>query len=97
MPFGDSDIPALLADMGVPVVIGAVSTTGLLDDLPGQEFERGRVQSRIRSVAVQTSVLPSLHIGDAITVDGTAYTIREWGPDPDSPDGAMTRIGLANA
>jgi hypothetical protein len=32
MAFRDQDIPALLADTGVPVVIGGVSGIGLLDE-----------------------------------------------------------------
>lgn len=96
--YGDADLPALFADMGVAVVAGAVTTVGLLDDLPADAFpDRARIETRRRSVLVRAAVMPALHVGDALTVDGTAYTIREWGPEADLLDGRVLRIWLKDA
>ena len=50
---------------------------------------------RYRSVLVPTPGLPLLHRDDPIRVNGTDYTIRDWGPDARTLDGLWTRIGLA--
>ncbi len=56
---------------------------------------RAAVAGRYRSVLVPTPRLPALHRDDPIRVNGTDYTIRDWGPDARTLDGLWTRIGLA--
>jgi hypothetical protein len=90
--FGDSDIPAMLADMGVPVTVGAVTAKGLVN-LAGQDVFQGDmapVKGKVVVMTVQTSAFPGIKSGDPVTVDGTTWTIRSV--QPAGLDGALTQI-----
>jgi hypothetical protein len=79
-PF-DSDIPFLLADLGVPVVVGAVSAKGLFDaadEIVLQDKNGdGGVGVNIPTVTVQASVFPNIKRDDAIQVDGVNWFVRD--------------------
>jgi len=91
-----ADLGLFLADFGVTVVIGAVETSGILDEEPAEVLgSRAAVAGVYRSVLVPTPGLPALRRDDPIQVNGAAYVIRDWGPDARMPDGLWTRIGLA--
>jgi len=92
--FGSSDVPALLADMGVPVSIGGENTVGLVDrtGLQLAEMEGPSVViDRGISVVIQTGTL-TLTVGAAITVDGTGYKVRGW---QSVDDGELTRVQVS--
>lgn len=73
-----SDIyTAMQADgLAVPATFGAV-TTPVVFDLPDLDQFGGFSQSREYSIRLQSVAWPLLKHGDAITVDGVAYTVRE--------------------
>lgn len=70
----DPDI--FLADFGVSVAAGAVSGVGILD-MPGEAILDGMVISTDYRVRCLASEFGSLAWGASITVNGTAYTVRE--------------------
>ena len=91
MAFGDNDLDLFFVDFGVPVVLGAATFDGILDDgsieLLG-DGERGAVVGTDKVVLVKTSDVPgSADAGTDLTVDGTAYTLRappqKWSGAPD--------------
>jgi hypothetical protein len=78
--FRDADIPALLADMGIAIVVGGVSGTGLLDEADQilvQDGSGGQVVVMATTVTIQTSAFPSAKIGDAVSIGSKNFTVRE--------------------
>lgn len=79
MAFGDSDLPMLVGGLfSVAVSFGATSTRGIEDFHDVEQFDDDGtpVRGRYRGVLLQTSVVGSLTDGTAITVDGSARTVR---------------------
>jgi hypothetical protein len=66
-----------LADFGVAVVFGAVSGLGILD-MPDTIVGDGISVSADYTLLVKASVFGALKFGDAITVGGVAYTVKEF-------------------
>jgi hypothetical protein len=95
--FGDSDIPALMADMGIAVTVGGVAGIGLLDEADQilvQDVNRGEVVATATTLTIQTSAFPGIQIGQAVVVLGTRnFTIRERLRDS---DGGLTKLLLGN-
>jgi hypothetical protein len=94
--FGDSDIPSMMEQFGVPITIGAVTGVGIPDspedvfpagDLP----DSGGVLISVTKISVQTSAFPDLAVNDPVVFDGREYTVREH---QRKGDGAMTEILL---
>lgn len=90
-----ADLPAMFRDFGVAVVKGADTTTGILDDgealvLPG---EAPGMTGRELSLWLRTGALAGLAVGDAITVAGVPYVVRERLTEG---DGKVTRCLLEN-
>lgn len=97
MAFRDQDIPFLLLDTGVPVVVGGVSGVGLLDEndqVLVSDRNGGEVLVPMTTLTVQSSAFPSMRIDTAVTVNGTNYTIRER---LKTGDAALTKILLGSA
>jgi hypothetical protein len=96
MAFRDQDIPFLLQDTGVPVVVGGVSGVGLLDEndqVLVSDRNGGEVLVPMTTLTVQSSAFPSMRIDTAVTVNGTNYTIRER---IKTGDAALTKILLGS-
>ena len=96
MVFRDQDIPFLLQDTGVPVVIGGVSGVGLLDEndqVLVSDRNGGEVLVPMTTLTVQSSAFPNMRIDTAVTVNGTNYTIRER---LKTGDAALTKILLGS-
>lgn len=96
MAFRDQDIPFLLQDTGVPVVIGGVSGVGLLDEndqVLVSDRNGGEVLVPMTTLTVQSSAFPNMGIDTAVTVNGTNYTIRER---LKTGDAALTKILLGS-
>jgi|SRR6516164_2133319 hypothetical protein len=96
MAFRDQDIPFLLQDTGVPVVIGGVSGVGLLDEndqVLVSDRNGGEVLVPMTTLTVQSSAFPNMRIDTAVTVNGTNYTIRER---LKTGDAALTKILLGS-
>jgi hypothetical protein len=96
MAFRDQDIPALLADTGVPVTIGGVTGTGLLDEndqVLVSDRNGGEVLVPMTTLTVQSSAFPDLRIDTAVIVNGTTYTVRER---LKTGDAALTKILLGS-
>jgi hypothetical protein len=96
MAFRDQDIPFLLLDTGVPVVVGGVSGVGLLeenDQVLVSDRNGGEVLVPMTTLTVQSSAFPSMRIDTAVTVNGTNYTIRER---LKTGDAALTKILLGS-
>jgi hypothetical protein len=96
--FGDSDIPAMLAEFGVPVTAGGVGGYGILDLNDTVEVFDGHEQVVMRAITlvVQTSLFPHSAIAtDAtLTADGVSYAvIKPLG----SGDGALSKLLLRKA
>lgn len=72
----NENLDAFLGDFGVTVTRGSVTTTGVLD-MPSEVIAGGMVITTDYSLTIKTSALPGLQYGDALTVDGAAYTVRE--------------------
>ena len=60
----------------VPVVHGVTTSVGYLDQ-PSEIIADGVVLTTDYAVVVKTSEFSSVARGDAMTVDGVAYTVRE--------------------
>lgn len=78
--FGDSDIPTLLADMGIAVVVGGVNGIGLLDEADEvlvQDADRGQVVVLATTLTVRTTDFPLAAIGQAVAVGPRNFTVRE--------------------
>ena len=96
MAFRDQDIPFLLLDTGVPVVVGGVAGVGLLDEndqVLVSDRNGGEVLVPMTTLTVQSSAFPSMRIDTAVTVNGTNYTIRER---LKTGDAALTKILLGS-
>lgn len=61
---------------GKPVVAGAVSGYGILD-MPTQVVADGMVLTTEYKLTVRTDQFGGLRYGDAVTVDGLSYEVRE--------------------
>lgn len=70
------DLDVFLADFGVTVISGATTTTGILD-MPSEVIAGGMVITTDYALTIKTAALPNLGYGDALTVNGAAYTVRE--------------------
>lgn len=70
------DLSIFFNDFSVPVVFGAVSGVGILD-MPTEIVADGVVLTTDYKLTCLASSFSSAKYGDAITVDGTAYTVRE--------------------
>lgn len=70
------NLDAFLSDFGVAVTRGSTTTTGVLD-MPSEVIAGGMVITTDYALTVKSSALPGLAYGDALTVDGAAYTVRE--------------------
>jgi hypothetical protein len=97
MAFGDADLAMMLSDVfAVPVVLpGPVTTSGIEDYYDLVQFgEDGSSQviGRARGVVLLTSLVGSLTDGSAITVNGTARTVR--GQPLAQGDGAKSLVYL---
>ncbi len=79
-----------LDDFGVSCTAGAVSALGILD-MPSQIISGDMVLSTDYSLTARAADFGGLKYGDAITVDGVAYTVRETRL---IDDGAFVEIGL---
>lgn len=92
--FGDADIPALMADMGIAVTVGGVGGVGLLDEADQilvQDSNRGEVVATATTLTIQTSAFPSAKIGDAVIAGGRNFTVRERLRES---DGGLTKLLL---
>ena len=70
------DLDVFLADFGVSCTAGATTALGILD-MPSQMLSDGMVLTTDYTLTARTSNFGSLIRGDSITVDGTAFTVRE--------------------
>ncbi len=90
--FGPSDLDVLLADFGVPVVVGAVTAKGIVD-APDEEMLAGEfagLVGRVTVVLVKTDAFSAvLSRGATITVDGAALKVHSY---IRIDDGAYTRV-----
>jgi hypothetical protein len=92
--FGDADIPALMADMGIAITVGGVSGVGLLDEADQilvHDDQRGEVVATATTLTVQSSAFPSCKIGDAVVVNAKNFTVRERLRES---DGGLTKLLL---
>jgi hypothetical protein len=93
--FGDADLPTFFADFGVVVTFGSNSTQGNLDrpvqiKLADQGF--GGVETELPVVHLAYNAFsPMPDSGDAVNVDGTAYTVAERTTES---DGAVVCLAL---
>jgi hypothetical protein len=92
--FGDADIPALMEDMGIAVTVGGVAGIGLLDEadqIMVQDSNRGEVVATATTLTIQSSAFPNCKIGDAVSVGGKNFTVRERLRES---DGGLTKLLL---
>ena len=78
--FGDSDIPALMADMGIAVTVGGVAGIGLLDEVDEiliQDQARGEIIVPMTTLTVRTSDFPSVAVGATVVIGSRNFTVRE--------------------
>lgn len=94
--YGDADIPAMLADFGVAVVIAGSPPTTMLGivDYVGKDVLLSQGVSGVSgteiTVTVQTSKLPlGLKNKHLLTVDGKSMRIRDQNQEG---DGALTKL-----
>jgi|SRR5579872_4438458 len=95
--FGDSDIPALMADMGIAITVGGVSGIGLLDEADEvlvQDATRGQIVVMMSTLTVRTTDFPNAAIGQAVQAGATFFTVRER---VRMGDGALTKLLLGNS
>jgi hypothetical protein len=91
MPFKTGDFACALTDFGDTVVVSGVTGKGLLDldAVVLEDPTTGAGLERCPSLLVRTGAFPALARGVAITVAGTAYTVRDLLP---MDDGEITRV-----
>jgi hypothetical protein len=97
LAFGDADIPALMADMGIAVTVGGVAGIGLLDEADQilvQDLNRGEVVATITTLTIQTSAFPNVAIDGSVVVGTRTFTVRERLRES---DGGLTKLLLGNA
>ena len=70
------NLDEFLADFGVNCTAGAITAKGILD-MPSQVISDGMVLTTDFTLTARFSNFGSLVRGDSITVNGTAYTVRE--------------------
>jgi hypothetical protein len=70
------DLDIYLADFGVSCTAGSTTANAILD-MPSQVISDGMVLTTDYTLTTRASNFGSLVGGDSITVDGTAYTVRE--------------------
>lgn len=70
------DLNIFVDDFGVSCTAGATTANGILD-MPSQVISNGMVLTTDFTLTARTSAFGNLISGDAITVDGIAYTVRE--------------------
>lgn len=89
--FGAEDVPALMADFGVDIIVGSDTTKGLVDreGIETLEGVGGASQSARRLVVTVQKDKLALTRKGAITVDGTSYIIVAW---HDREDGELVEI-----
>lgn len=86
-----SDSPNIyLQDFGVAVVCGSASGLGILD-MPDETLGGVAVSTEYQ-LTVQASVFSAAKRGDAISVGGVSYTVREY---KKLSDGALAVIKLS--
>lgn len=85
------DPTVFLDDFGVTVTAGAVSGLGIFD-MPGEYVAGDMVISTEYSLRALASDFGTLHYGDAMTVDGISYQVREVRK---MDDGVFVDISLA--
>lgn len=72
-----TDSPAVfLNDFGVPVTDGVTTGKGILD-MPGEIIAGGMVLTTDYQLTVRASEFGGKLYGDALTVNGAAYTVKE--------------------
>lgn len=94
--FGDSDIPALMKDMGIAINVGGVAGIGLLDEadqIMVQDSQRGEVVAMATTLTIQSSAFPAAKIGDAVVAGGRNFTVRERLRES---DGGLTKLLLGS-
>jgi hypothetical protein len=78
MGFGAPDLPAMLADFGVPVTLGAATTKAIFET-PDQQVWRGdggnAMLASTKLLTLQTGALPGLKAGATVVVEGTPYKV----------------------
>jgi ABC-type transporter Mla subunit MlaD len=89
MPLSE-DLSIFLNDFGVSCTAGAVSALGILD-MPTQVLAGDQILSTDYTLTAKASDFGGLAYGDAITVAGVAYTVREARL---IDDGALVELGL---
>lgn len=70
------DLPVFFADFGVTAQAGTITGKAILD-LPGQVVLNGMVINTDYTLTAKAADFGGLLYGDAITVDGVAYSVRE--------------------
>jgi len=100
--FGDSDIPFMLRELGVPVRAGSVSDFGILDLNDQVVLKDGEVIVKAITLTVQTSLFPhnaiavdaAIVANDPMTGTPTNYVVvRPLGEG----DGALSKLMLRKA
>lgn len=95
MALGDADLPAMLAELGVDVVLqvtGQPTTKGIVDQFHEELFDSpgpSEITGRSVVVTIRTNSLPGMAPGSFIVVDGTIHRVRQL---RQVDDGALTRI-----
>jgi hypothetical protein len=84
------DLTIFFQDFGVSCTAGAVTALGILD-MPAQVLAGDMVLSTDYTLTARTADFGGLLYGDSITVNGTAYQVREVRK---LDDGALVEIGL---
>ena len=84
------NLDAFLADFGVTVTAGAVSTLGILD-MPMEVLAGDQVLSTDYTLTAKATELGDLQYGSEVNVNGVPYTVRETRL---IDDGSFCQIGL---
>jgi hypothetical protein len=95
--FGDADIPALMADMGIAISVGGVDGIGLLDESDEvivQDAARGQVVVMMTTLTVRTTDFPAAAIDAAVVIGSKNFTVRER---LRMGDGGLTKLLLGTA
>ena len=97
MALGDADTAAILSDLkalgeAVDVVKGGTTVQGVFRGSQELLAMDQQLVENIPTVTIKRGAISTLAIGDAITVGGTSYTVRDLN---DGDDGGLTVVVLA--
>lgn len=98
MALGDEDLPWMIAEQGVPVILGYEVTLGIPSHFTAEmlrDSDAPDLMSRALVVVIKSDSLPSLKSGADITVDGVPCVVRRYSKEGHGKLTSLTCVRVA--